>query len=204
MYAKFRCANHIDIEQIVSIHIDSFKGFFLTNMGRPFLRLLYQAFINSDKGILRVAEVNGQVIGFSAGTTSPEIFFSELKRSKWHAFVAASLLGVIKHPIVTFKKLYSALFYKGDTVDALKNAALLSSIAISPNYSGNSIGAKLLSDFEEYINSLNSNELLYLTTDKYNNERVVRFYKRAGFTIDSELSQSGKRVMYRFVKTLKR
>ena len=199
-----RNANSNDLESIVGVHLLSFNGFFLTNMGKPFLRLLYQGFIESDLGVLRVVEVDGQIVGFSAGTISPELFFSELKRNKWHAFVAASLLGVIKHPIVTFKKLYSALFYKGDTVEALKNAALLSSIAMSPNYSGNSTGAKLLSDFEKYICTLNSNELLYLTTDKHNNERVVRFYQKAGFTIDSEFFQSGNRIMYRFVKNLKR
>ncbi len=202
MTLKFRCAKHVDLEQIVTIHIESFKGFFLANMGRPFLSLLYQAFIDSKKGVLRVAEIDGQIIGFTAGTISPETFFSELKRSKWLSFITASFLGVLKHPFVTVKKLYSALFYKGDTVEALKNAALLSSIAIPPKYSGNSIGAKLLSDFEEYVSSLNSNEYLYLTTDKYNNERVVRFYQSAGYIIDSEFYQSGGRVMYRFVKVL--
>nr|WP_290442357.1 GNAT family N-acetyltransferase [Pseudoalteromonas sp. OANN1] len=173
-------------------------------MGKPFLRLLYHGFLSIETGVLRVVEKDNKIVAFSAGTTSPDTFFSEMKKTKWPSFFLASLYGILKNPLMTFKKLYSALFYKGDTIPSLENAALLSSIAVLPSYIGNSIGAKLLKDYENYIISLNKNNKLYLTTDKNNNERVLRFYQNAGFKADSEFSQSGNRVMYRFVKDLQR
>ncbi|MFC0117889.1 GNAT family N-acetyltransferase [Pseudoalteromonas xiamenensis] len=204
MSIVLRDADFQDVEKIIDIHMVAFKGFFLADMGRMFLRLLYLAFIRSDVGVIRVAVDDGNIIGFAAGTIAPEQFFTELKKSEWLSFLLASFFGFIKNPVKTIKKLYGALFYKGDSVETLKHAALLSSIAVSPEYRGNSIGARLLEDFEECIVSMNLNDCLYLTTDKYSNDYVVMFYRNAGFSIDSEFFQSYKRPMYRFVKSLKR
>lgn len=54
------------VEQIVAIHLSSFPGFFLTFLGKGFLKYLYKGFIlHPDSGIL-VAKEESHVVGFLA------------------------------------------------------------------------------------------------------------------------------------------
>ena len=55
-----------DIQIIVSLHIEAFKGFFLTDLGTSFLSLYYKSVLKSIDGILFVVEQQGHVKGFCA------------------------------------------------------------------------------------------------------------------------------------------
>ena len=54
------------INDIVSIHLNTFTGFFLTFMGRGFLNQMYRSYCDHDESGLLVAEENGKAIGFLA------------------------------------------------------------------------------------------------------------------------------------------
>jgi ribosomal protein S18 acetylase RimI-like enzyme len=202
MNMQIRNANLDDIAQIVDVHIKSFDGFFLTTLGRRFLTLLYQGFLETESGILRVSCIEQHICGFSAGSTVPETFFSDLRQKHWLKFFVAALPSLILNPIVVFKKLFHAIFYKGDGIETLQNAALLSSIAVDPHYSGKAVGSALLKDFEQQVYNKSGLEYVYLTTDKNSNDRVISFYTKALYFQDSQFSQSGKRIMLRFVKKI--
>ena len=196
-----RAAKLEDIHKIVEIHLKAFEGFFLSLLGKKFLTLLYKSFLIENYGILRVAHShNNEVVGFAAGTHAPKIFFSSLRKSKWFLFFIAALPSILKNPIRVVKKLFSAMFYKGDSPKELEYFALLSSIAVLPGLSGKSIGKRLLSDFEEQISLVNVSNI-YLTTDKFDNENVIRFYIQSGYYIDSEFNQSDGRQMLRLIKS---
>ncbi|MGI2059782.1 GNAT family N-acetyltransferase [Shewanella baltica] len=197
-----RDATQEDISKIVEVHRNAFQGFFLTTLGRGFLTRLYEGFLFKNDGILRVAIADGEVIGFSAGTTTPETFFAELRRDKWLSFLRDAIPGLMLNPAVVIKKLYHALFYKGDPIESLKSAALLSSIAVDPSCTGKSIGKVLLEDYELQVSQRSKLEYVYLITDKFGNERVVNFYKKLQYIQDSEFCQSGNRVMLRFIKKI--
>lgn len=197
-----RDALQADISKIVDVHIKAFQGFFLTSLGSRFLTRLYEGFLLKDEGILRAAIVDGQIVGFSAGTTTPESFFVELRQDKWFSFLWAAIPGLLLNPIVVFTKLYNALFYKGDPVESLNSAALLSSIAVDPDFKGQSIGKLLLEDFEQQVTQRSELHYVYLITDKFGNDSVVNFYKKRQYVQDSEFSQSGNRVMLRFIKNI--
>jgi len=138
-----RNATEKDIPDVIRIHLKAFDGFFLSLLGPSFLRLLYVSFMNMDSGVMRVIENdNLDVIGFAAGTTTPQIFFSQLRKEKWLQFALSALPGMLRNPVIVTKKLYHALTYKGDKPANLDNAALLSSIAVLPEFSGKSIGKK--------------------------------------------------------------
>ena len=47
------------INDIVSIHLNTFTGFFLTFMGRGFLNQMYRSYCDHDESGLLVAEENG-------------------------------------------------------------------------------------------------------------------------------------------------
>ena len=54
------------INDIVSIHLNTFTGFFLTFMGRGFLNQMYRSYCDHDESGLLVAEENGKAVGFLA------------------------------------------------------------------------------------------------------------------------------------------
>lgn len=197
---KARNAMYDDVERIVEIHINSFEGFFLTFLGPKFLRLLYIGFI--DKGVLRVAVVDSNVIGFSAGTEQPDVFFSNLRKEKWFSFFLAAAPGLIKKPSLVIKKLYGAIFYKGDSVERLNNSFLLSSLAVDPHYEGKGIGKFLINDLNEILSENRNSETVYLITDRNENDSVLGFYNKCGFSIESEFKQSGQREMLRLIKSI--
>ncbi|HFQ5122436.1 TPA: GNAT family N-acetyltransferase [Vibrio vulnificus] len=197
---EVRNATYDDIERIVDIHINAFEGFFLTFLGARFLRILYTGFM--DKGVLRVAVVDSKVIGFSAGTEQPDVFFSNLRKEKWLSFLLAATPSLIKKPSLVIKKLYGAIFYKGDSVDMLKNSFLLSSLAVDPYSEGRGIGKFLIKDLNELLSEKRTSETVYLITDKNENSSVLGFYNKCGFSIESEFNQSGQREMLRLIKSV--
>ena len=54
------------IDDIVRIHLDTFQGFFLTFMGRSFLKLMYRSYIEYGSSDILVAFEDGKPIGFLA------------------------------------------------------------------------------------------------------------------------------------------
>lgn len=196
-----RKATRDDLQQIVEVHLAAFEGFFLTMLGKPFLRKMYQAFSSEQYGVMRVAIDDEQrIVGFAAGTLAPDLYFPALRKKKWFAFLIAAIPGIIKHPIKVLRKLYYAMFYKGDKPATLEQTALLSSIAVLPAMAGKSVGKALLADFEQQIMQAGVN-CLYLTTDKHGNDAVVGFYTKAGYQIESEFTQPDGRQMLRLTKS---
>ncbi|WP_445425010.1 GNAT family N-acetyltransferase [Alishewanella sp. HL-SH06] len=195
-----RSATESDIDSVVILHIKAFEGFFLTSLGKSFLRKLYQAFLFEESGVFRViTDDDGNIIGFAAGTTSPDLFFSSLRKKKWLSFLISSIPGVLNQPIKVLRKLYHAMFYKGDKPAELLSSALLSSIAVLPEMTGKSLGKELLLDFEKQVKSMNVASL-YLTTDKFGNDSVVAFYTKTGYQIESDFTQPNGRKMLRLIK----
>ena len=140
---EIRRANVSDIASVVEVHKTSFPEFFLTKMGSNFLREMYLGYLFHPSGIFYVAIVGGHIAGFVAGTISPDIFFSQLRKKRALYFFIYALPALLRNPKLVFKKLYSALFYRGDKPAELSNGALLSSIGVIPAGQGNSVGKKL-------------------------------------------------------------
>lgn len=199
---KINAAQIEDIDGIVDAHIKGFDGFFLTLLGKGFLRELYKSFAFRDYGLLRVLlDDNNNVIGFASGTTEPEIFYKRLRKERGFIFFCKAIPGLLSNPFLVIKKLWYALFYKGEKPSGILNAALLSSIAVLPDASGKSYGKKLLMDYESTVKKIGC-ESLYLTTDKSGNDGVISFYKRNGYSVESEFIQADGREMLTLMKKL--
>ena len=197
---KIRRATLSDVQNVTKIHIAAFPGFFLTSLGKGFLRELYSGFLSLPSGIFLVAENQGQLIGFAAGTSDPESYFSELRKRRGVFFLLSAIPAVLRHPLLVMKKLYGALFYRGDEPADLKNAALLSSIGVLPEAFGAGVGRELLEKFEEIAFSHGA-QFVYLTTDETGNDRVNAFYRKCGYREESRFLQQANRPMLRYVKT---
>lgn len=198
---KLRIALPGDVDSIVELHCTAFTDFFLTSLGNSFLSHLYSSFVSDEHGVCIVAEDNNEIIGFVAGTPNPDEFFRTIKRTKLWNFAFSALPGLIKNPGLFVRRCFSALFYKGEPIAGLSDAALLSSLAVDPIVSGSGIGKKLVEAF--CLEMANEGSFsAYLATDAAENDSVNRFYEKCGFFLESSFSRSGNRTMNRWVKTL--
>ncbi|PZO22349.1 GNAT family N-acetyltransferase [Limnobacter sp.] len=198
---QIRPAQTSDIAQVVQVHIQAFPGFFLTLMGTRFLRLLYSGFLNHPTGISLVAcpqAKPSEVIGFVVGTTQPQGFFSQLLRQHWLAFAMASLWPLLKKPGLVFVKLWSALFYRGESLPDQPNAALLSSLGVKPTAQGQQIGQQLVSAFLAHAQTAGATAV-YLTTDQSDNTKANHFYTKLGFKLAGTCKRPHGRILNRYL-----
>lgn len=178
------------VDEVVSIHLRSFPGFFLTFLGPRFLHLLYSEIIAMSDSVALVALKDEQVVGFVAGVTHQSSFYGQLVRRRLFAFARSSLGAVIHRPSI-IPRLFRALSYSRSSQEAVAQASLMS-IAVSPDAAGKGIGQQLVRAFlnEMQANGINS---VSLTTDRDNNERTNSFYQKLGFKLAREyVTQEGR------------
>jgi ribosomal protein S18 acetylase RimI-like enzyme len=190
-----------DIEDVAKLHIQVFPGFFLTSLGASFLKELYAGFLSHSSGIFLVAKEEGRVVGFVAGTSSPKVFFSDLRRRRCMAFVIKATPSIFRNPLPVCRKLFYAATYRGDAPVARPSAALLSSIGISHLCRGAGVAGSLMIEFENE-SVKRGVEHIYLTTDALDNDRVNVFYRKQGYEIVTTFQQNGGRDMFRYEKQL--
>ena len=198
---RIRPAQAADIDQMVLVHIQAFPGFFLTLMGPRFLRLLYSGFISHATGISLVActtEKPLEIVGFVVGTTQPQGFFSQLLKQRWFAFGLASLWPLLRRPNLVLAKLWSALFYRGESLPDQPNATLLSSLGVKPAQQGQRIGQQLVNAFLEHAQTAGA-PAFYLTTDQSDNAKANQFYTKLGFELAGTCKRPHGRILNRYL-----
>lgn len=195
---KIREASLNDLNFIVDIHIRAFPGFFLTLMGRRFLRQFYRCFFYYPDGICIAACKDEKIFGFAAGAFYPDKFFRLIKRRRFLAFGIAALPAIFLRPHKILRKLFLSVFRNSEALPTHLDAALLSSVAVAPEQESKGIGQQLVSAFCQKVQEKGINAV-YLTTDRDNNDRVNKFYQQLGFSLENTFMQYGKRVMNLYV-----
>lgn len=176
-----RFANKYDVTDMVSVHLESFPGFFLTFLGPRFLRVLYTNILGISDNISLVAvDDNRTIEGFAVGTLSPEGLYKRLLAKNWLDFALASIYPALRNPTYVPRLLRA---FKAPKVERVKSAdCLLMSIAVSPHVAGKGIGRQLLAEFLDVAENRGA-QVISLTTDKENNEAVNQFYLNNGFEL---------------------
>ena len=191
---KVRKATGKDIGTVVEIHMERFWSFFLTSLGKSFLKVFYKAFLKNP-GILLVLEDGGQIRGFAAGSRDNRGFFKKLLMNNLFGFAISGVRILITNPLALKRIAQNA----GKAEDNKLIFAELLSIATLENKKG--YGKILLGEFEKEVARENTANLpVSLTTDYDNNERAVQFYRDNGFEIYEIFESYQKRKMYRFLK----
>jgi len=202
MNASVRQARSEDLESIVNVHMRAFRGFFLTMLGHRFLFELYRGFLCIRDGRLLVAEIDGVIAGFVAGTFDPKSFFRTLLVTRWFIFGWAAFGAALSRPKTVFPRLLGALWYRGEQPARDLVGALISAIAVDPRLGAAGIGTTLIRAFcdEAMRHGL---DYVYLTTDRDGNESTNAFYRRNGFEIESQLQRADGRIMARYIRRLR-
>jgi ribosomal protein S18 acetylase RimI-like enzyme len=189
-----------DVDQVVDVHKNSFKGFFLTELGDRFLSVYYDSVRKDGRGILIGFYDEGQLYGFCAATTLSKGFNKHLVKKNIFRF---SLIGIrllftripsLIRLFKNFSKTDSGIKDEGDYAELL-------SIGVSAKKQGLGIGKKLLIQLESEM-KLKGCSNLSLTTDYINNEKAIEFYKGLGYIVYYDFIAYPSRKMYRMIKKI--
>lgn len=183
------------INDIVSIHLNTFTGFFLTFMGRGFLNLMYRSYAEyKDSGIL-IAIEEEKPVGFLAYSGDLSGLYKYMIKKRLIPFGWYSLGAFFRKPTV-FMRLVRAFLKPGETMREEKYVEL-ASIGVDPNVKSKGVGSQLIDalkaqvDFSEYA-------YITLETDAVNNEGANHFYQKNGFVLEREFETNEGRKMYEY------
>jgi len=195
-----RIAREEDYSQLAFIHSEAFQGFFLTSLGIRFLNTYYKAVLHYNTSIAVCAvDENGNILGFASGTIKALNYNRGLFCKKMFSFIFAAARAAIRNPSVFYR--LAKNLDKSPKIDDDRNYAELLSIAILPHFKGSGIGKNLLEHFENEVLK-HGGKKLTLTTDYYNNDRVVSFYKKCGYEVFYDFYTYPKRRMFKMIKSL--
>ncbi|MFS8083538.1 MAG: GNAT family N-acetyltransferase [Ginsengibacter sp.] len=189
-----------DLPQVVNVHKDSFKGFFLTDLGDHFLTVYYDCVRRDKKGILVGLYNESELCGFFAATTQSNGFNKQLimKNLLQFSFIGFRLLFT---QISSLARLFKNFTKTNKNCHDDGDYAELLSIGVSVNKQGQGIGKKLLIEFERQM-LLRGCSSLSLTTDFNNNEKAIQFYRGLGYEIYYDFITYPNRKMHRMIKKI--
>lgn len=190
-----------DVDGIVKIHQEAFKDFFLTSLGEGFLKLYYSAFVKSEAGVVFCAKRMNNIVGFSATSYVSRGFNSRLIKSNPIKFglLAFKLLLTQPKSVIRLVRNLNKESKEAAVKDDGKYAELYS-IAVSPDCQGEGVGRFLLTVTESDVKGHNTK--ISLTTDYFNNEKTIAFYRALGYKEFYDFVTYPKRRMWRMMKEL--
>ena len=170
------------VADVANIHLLTFRGFFLTFLGRGFLIQLYRSFCEHKSSDLLVAfNEDGHPVGFLAYSANISDLYKYMLKKRFLQFGWYSFCACIRRP-TAFCRLLRALFKSGE-VKRTEKYVELASIGVSPKAKNRGIGSMLIdalkseTDFSEYA-------YISLDTDAKNNDAANAFYRKNGFVLE--------------------
>lgn len=103
-----------ELDDVVKIHMDTFTGFFLTFLGKGFLRQMYKGFLAHENSGLIVAKNKNAVVGVLAYSEDLSTFYKYLIKTRLIPFAWYSLGAAIRKPSAMVR-LIRAFLKPGET-----------------------------------------------------------------------------------------
>ncbi len=186
------------IKAIVDIHIKTFQGFFLTFLGRGFLKQMYTSYcLHEPSGIYAAIDEDGKPVGFVAYSADMSGLYKYMIKKKLVPFAWYAMLGFFRKPSA-FMRLVRAFLKPGESKRE-ESYVELSSIGVLPEKKSNGIGSMLIKHLISTVD-FESHEYISLETDAQNNEAANCFYQKNGFILVREYETREGRKMneYRY------
>lgn len=186
------------INDIVTIHLNTFTGFFLTFMGRGFLNQMYTSYCDYEEAGLLVAEEDGKAIGFLAYSSNFSGLYKFMIKTRLIRFGWYSIGAFFRRPSA-FMHIISAFLKPGEAKREEKYVEL-SSIGVDPNNKSKGIGSLLIDSLKRKVD-FTKFAYINLETDAVDNEVAIHFYEKNGFVRKRmfETDEGRKMYEYRFV-----
>lgn len=196
----FRNIKRSESEILSHIHLTAFKNFFLTTLGKSFLKTYYSSALKSTESIaIGAVNQNDQIIGFCVGCTQTKGYHKRLIKENLLEFLLQGIVILFSKPGALWRLAINMEKNKINYDDG--DYAELLSIAVSPETKGTGIGKEMITQFEAEAKSRGCIKVA-LTTDYYNNDDVIAFYKKSGYEVFYEFTTYPKRRMYKLIKNL--
>ena len=189
------------VDEVVEIHLKTFTGFFLTFLGRGFLKQLYKGFIEHEKSGLIIATEVGKVVGFCAFSEDLSGFYKYLIKKRLIYFAWYAMGAFFRKPKVLFR-LLRAFTYSSESKRE-ETYIELSSIGVEPDVKNRGIGSSLIR-FLYDISDKDLFEYIKLETDRDNNEGANYFYQKNGFVLSHSYETPEGRGMNEYRMYLKK
>jgi len=183
------------INDIVSIHLDTFQGFFLTFMGRGFLKLMYRSYVEYNNSDILVAFENEKPVGFLAYSGDLSGLYKYMIKKRLIPFAWYSLGAFFRKPTV-FMRLVRA-FLKPSETEREEKYVELASIGVDPDMKDKGVGSQLIDTLKSMID-FNDYAYITLETDALNNDGANRFYQKNGFVRMREFETNEGRKMFEY------
>lgn len=189
------------IPTIVRVHNKAFKDFFLTSLGENFLKVYYNAIRENDRSILLGCFEDSVLLGFCAATTLSSGFNSYLIKKDFIEFSRIGIKLLFSKPKGLIRLFKNFTKRNSNITDNGQYAELLS-IGVDPMTQGKGVGRLLLTALEKELKNQKGVKELSLTTDYYNNEKTLKFYKSLNYEVMYDFIAYPNRRMYRLIKNL--
>lgn len=189
--------NKTRVNEVVNVHMQSFTGFFLTFLGKGFLRQLYKGFVEHENSGLLVAVGDDNIVGFLAYSGDLSGFYKYLLKRHFLPLAWYAGIAFIRKPKI-FLRLIRAFGYSEDAKRDEKYVEL-SSIGVCPEMEGKGIGSQLIKGLKRKADG-GKYQYIKLETDAENNVAANHFYQKNGFVLNHEyVTREGRKMNeYRF------
>lgn len=183
------------IDSIVDIHLATFKGFFLTFMGRGFLKQMYAEYTEHPESNILIATDNGNVVGFLAYSENLSGLYKYMIKHRLVQFALYSIGAFFRKPKV-FTRLVRA-FLKPSESKRDEKYVELASIGVHPDAKSHGIGSALIDSLKKEVDFC---KFAYITleTDAVDNEIANNFYIKNGFTVERNFETREGRKMFEY------
>lgn len=196
----YRTVEETEYDSLAKLHLRAFNDFFLTTLGYSFMKTYYRACLKSKESIA-VCTVNehGEIIGFGIGCILSKGFHKRLLLKNFTEFSFQGIRIIFTNPKAIFRLINN--LDKNSNKDDDGNYTELLSIGVSPDYKNLGIGKELIKTFEAEATKKECTKIA-LTTDYLNNDEVISFYRKVGYTVFYEFTTYPNRKMYKLIKLL--
>lgn len=183
------------INEIVNIHLMTFEGFFLTFLGKGFLKQMYTAYTrHSGSGILIDVDDN-RVNGFLAYSENLSDLYKYMIKYYLIPFAWYSLVAFLRNPKV-FMRLIRAFLKPNESMRDEKYVEL-ASIGVHPDAKSKGIGTNLINCLKNRVD-FDSFAYITLETDVYHNEIANKFYVKNEFQVFRKYETYEGRWLYEY------
>lgn len=178
---KIDCYDKAIVCDVTDIHLATFQGFFLTFMGRGFLRQMYRSYCEHESSGLLVAFEDGKAIGFLAYSENMSGLYKFMIKKRLIPFAWYSLGAFFRKPKI-FMRLIRA-FLKPSESRREEAYVELASIGVSPEIKSHGVGSALIESLKTQVD-FDRFSYISLETDADNNEGANHFYQKNGFCLE--------------------